>query len=112
MEDIVHLPVPDILIRPKHPPLGPGRECDDIIVACEILSPSTQNRDLRWKRSAYLSLPSVMHYVVIAQDAIEVVAFGREPGVPEHLTRPEQQVELAALGLAPPLAEIYRSTGL
>jgi Uma2 family endonuclease len=109
-----NLPQPDIVVLPKLPLHGDprSRETGDIIVAFEILSPSTKNRDLRWKRSAYLSLPSLMHYVVIAQDAIEVVAFGREPGVPEHLTRPEQQAELAALGLSLPLAEIYRGTGL
>jgi Uma2 family endonuclease len=109
-----NLPQPDLLVRPKEPPHGDpkSRECDDIIVAFEVLSPSTRNRDLRWKRSAYLSMPSVQHYVVIAQDAVEVVAFGRAPGVPEQLTRPEQQLELAALGLALPLAEIYRGTEL
>jgi Uma2 family endonuclease len=91
-----------------------NRECDDIIVAFEILSPSTGHRDLRWKRSAYLSLPSLQHYVVIAQDAIEVVAFGREPGggAERRLDRLDGVLELPALGISLPLAEIYRGTGL
>ena len=58
-----NLPVPDVLIRPSSAPAGDpaSRECDDMIVAFEVLSPSTRDRDLRWKRSAYLSLPSLMH---------------------------------------------------
>jgi len=72
------LPEPDVLVRPNAPPKGgrTSRECDDIIVAFEILSPSTKDRELRWKRSAYPSLPSLTDYVVIAQDAVEVVGSG------------------------------------
>src|SRR5690349_8897269 len=56
------LPEPDVLIRPKTPRVG--RECDDAIVAIEVLSESTADRDLRWKRRAYARLASVMYYVV------------------------------------------------
>src|SRR5262245_32044888 len=37
------LPVPDVLTRPNIVPAGDprGRECDDMIVAFEVLSPST-----------------------------------------------------------------------
>jgi Uma2 family endonuclease len=109
------LPQPDIIVRPKAPrPGGPmARECDDIIVAFEVLSPSTKGRDLRWKRSAYMTLPSLTHYVVIAQDAVEVVVFGRESRFPEsrHDTL-DASLELASLGVSLSLAEIYRGTGL
>ena len=64
-------PEPDVLILPKNGSSSDSLERDrnDVIVALEILSPSTRDRDLRWKRTAYTSLPSLTHYVVIAQDA-------------------------------------------
>jgi Uma2 family endonuclease len=58
------LPEPDIFIVPagaaKWDPYG--RQTSDAIVTIEILSPSTADRDLRWKKTAYTSLPSLTHY--------------------------------------------------
>ncbi len=83
------LPEPDIFIVPegsaRRDPYG--RETSDVIVAFEILSPSTEDRDLRWKRAAYTSLPSLTHYVVIAQDAVDIVVFARETGFAERRLR-------------------------
>jgi Uma2 family endonuclease len=108
------LPQPDAIVRPQvrfdRRPMT--RECDDIIAAFEILSPSTRDRDLRWKRNAYLALPSLMHYVVVAQDAVEVMLFGREAELPARFDQLDMSVELSALGISLPLAEIYRDTGL
>jgi Uma2 family endonuclease len=104
-------PEPDVLIIPRNgssaDPLG--RDRNDVIAAFEVLSPSTQDRDLRWKRAAYLSLRSLTDYVVVAQDAMDVVVFSRERGFAE---RPIQSVhasiELPSLGISLPLAEVYR----
>ena len=75
--------------------------------------PSTAERDLRWKRTAYTSLPSLTHYVVIAQDAVDVVVFARDLGFAErHLRTLSESLELPALGISLPLSEIYRDTGL
>ena len=85
----------------------------NVLVAFEILSPSTAERDLRWKRTAYTSLPSLTHYVVIAQDAVEVVVFARDAGFAERRLRSlADSLELPALGISLPLAEIYRDTDL
>jgi Uma2 family endonuclease len=108
-------PEPDVLIMPrKGRSLDPqGRDRSDVIVIFEILSPSTEDRDLRWKRAAYTSLPSLTHYVVIAQDAVEVVVFARAAGFAEQrLSAIGDLVELPALRVSLPLAEIYRDTGL
>jgi Uma2 family endonuclease len=109
------LPEPDIFIVPagsaRRDPYG--RETSDVLVAFEILSPSTAERDLRWKRTAYTSLPSLTHYVVIAQDAVEVVVFARDAGFAERRLRSlADTLELPALGISLPLAEIYRDTDL
>jgi Uma2 family endonuclease len=109
------LPVPDVLVRPKTPPDGnpASRECDDMIVAFEVLSPSTSDRDLRWKRSAYTGLQSLTHYVVIAQDAPDVVVFARDNAFAEQRYRSTDDViTFPALGVSLPLSEIYRGTGL
>ncbi len=108
-------PEPDVLIIPRTAfSSDPAkRDTSEVIVAFEILSPSTAERDLRWKRTAYTSLPSLTHYVVIAQDAVDVVVFAREAGFVERRLRSlGESIELSALGISLPLSEVYRDTGL
>jgi Uma2 family endonuclease len=84
-----------------------------VIATFEVLSPSTESRDLRWKRSAYTSLPSLTHYIVVAQNAVDVVIFPRDTGFAERRLRSlSESLELPTLGVSLPLAEIYRDTGL
>ncbi len=108
-------PEPDVVILPREggsaDPLG--RDRSDPIVAFEILSPSTADRDLRWKRTAYANLPSLTHYVVIAQDAVEIVVFARQAGFAERrLHSLGDALDIPSLGVSLPLSEIYRDTGL
>ncbi len=106
----VSAPIPDVIVRANddlH-----GWKCDDVIVAFEVLSPSTKNIDMRWKRTAYTSLPSVQHYLVVAQDAPEIVVFDRRDGFGERRVRGLDAVlTIAALDVALPLAKIYRGCG-
>ncbi len=104
-------PEPDVLIIPRASLSADpsGRDRKELVVAFEILSPSTEDRDLRWKRAAYTSLPSLTHYVVIAQDAVEVVVFARDAGFAEHRLRSiGDALDLPALGISLPLSEIYQ----
>jgi Uma2 family endonuclease len=104
-------PVPDVLIRPADN--LEASVCDDMIVAFEVLSPSTADRDLRWKRKAYADLPSLAHYVVVAQDAIEVVAYDRSQTWAERrLERIDAVLDLPAVGVRLPLAQIYWRTSV
>ena len=111
----INRPEPDVLViqrsAPSFDPLS--RDTSEVIVAFEILSPSTADRDLRWKRTAYTSLPSLTHYIVIAQDAVDVVVFARDAGFTErHFRSLAEAIDVPALGISVPLAEIYRDTGL
>jgi Uma2 family endonuclease len=108
-------PEPDVMVAPR-PARGAElslRDCDNVIVAFEVLSPSTADRDLRWKRAAYASIPSLTHYVVVAQDAVDVVVFARASGFTEQRFRSlDDVIVFPALGVSLRLAEIYRDTGL
>ncbi len=107
----VNAPVPDVLIRPND---GlSGVECDDPLVVFEILSPGTANRDLRWKRKAYATLPSLSQYVVVAQDAVEVVSYDRRTGFAERrFESGEATVDLPIVSARLSPRDIYRGTGL
>jgi Uma2 family endonuclease len=109
------LPEPDVFIVPagsaRRNPFG--RETNQVIATLEILSPSTADRDLRWKRTAYTNLPSLTHYIVIAQDAVDVVVFARDAGFAERRLRSlGDSLELPSLGSSLQLSEIYCDTGL
>lgn len=110
----VSVPVPDVLIRPDE--FIKGVECADMIVAFEVLSPSTSKRDLRWKRSAYATLPTLRQYVVVAQATTEVISFEREDGAKDfgerRLTRGDEALDLPAIGVGMSLADIYRDLDL
>ena len=47
------------------------------ILIIEVLSPSTESRDRGPKRTAYQALPSLMEYVLVAQDAPHVTHYLR-----------------------------------
>jgi Uma2 family endonuclease len=108
------LPEPGVIIRPNDDPKGDpfARECDDVLATFEILSPSTADRDMRWKRTAYASLASLSHYVIVAQDTIDVVVFARNAGLAERHLSVGDTLDLPAPGVSVPIAEIYRDTGL
>src|SRR4051812_8558418 len=96
-------PEPDVVIVPRTAHLFDPRtrDCTDMLAAFEVLSPSTEERDLRWKRVTYTGLPSLTHYIVIAQDAVDVVVFGRENGFAEQRFRSlSDRVEIPTLGIS------------
>ncbi|WP_330082857.1 Uma2 family endonuclease [Methylocystis iwaonis] len=107
----ISVPVPDLLIRPNDD--LKGVECSDMMVAFEVLSPSTANKDLRWKRKAYATLPTLSQYVVVAQDAVEVVSYDRKAGFAERrFETADAQLDLPIIGARLSLRDIYRDTGL
>ena len=108
-------PEPDVMILPRLGSRAQGakRDTAEAVVLFEITSPSTADRDLKWKRAAYTGMPKLTHYVVIAQDAVDVVVFARENGFAEHrLNSVDAAVAIPALDIALPLSEIYRDIDL
>jgi Uma2 family endonuclease len=108
-------PEPDVVVTPagRHLFAPQERDVDKVIVAFEVLSPSTKGRDLGWKRAAYANLPSLSHYIAIAQDAVEVVVFARDKNfADERFKSLYEAIELRSFGISLPVAEIYRNTWL
>src|SRR5262249_6647783 len=103
-------PEPDVMILPKSALRAdrPRRDTQDAIVLFEIMSPSTASRDLKWKRAAYASLPALTHYVVVAQDAVDVLVFARDAGFRDQRFRARDDViAIPALDIVLPLGDIY-----
>jgi Uma2 family endonuclease len=77
----------------------------------EVVSPSSARDDLGAKAGEYLRLPSLSAYLVLAQDEPSVRAWvrGAEGFSPEPKIIKGQHaaIEIASLGIALPLAEIY-----
>jgi Uma2 family endonuclease len=107
-------PEPDVLVFPWDHRLPAGqRDRDDVLVVFEVLSSSTEKRDLGWKRKAYPSLPSLTHYVAISQDAVDVRVFARDDAFEgQRFLSLNEAIDLRSLGISLPVAEIYRDTGL
>ena len=58
-------------------------------------------------------MATLTHYVVIAQDVVEVLVFARDSNFIEQRYRSASDViAFPALGVSLPLSEIYRGTGL
>jgi Uma2 family endonuclease len=82
------------------------------VVIAEVLSPSSERVDLGDKAAEYLKLPSLMAYLVFAQDEMKAWLWARgpkggfSPG-PEVIEGEEAVARIAALEIELSLAEIY-----
>ena len=105
------LPQPDVFVKEG---AATGRPVtDDALVLFEVLSRSNTRVDQAWRRRVYASVPNCQHYVTVSLKTAEVVAYDRASNWHERTVASlDEQLELPALGLAIPLADIYRWTPL
>jgi Uma2 family endonuclease len=86
---------------------------DDALVIFEVLSPSNTKADREWRQKVYASVPNCQHYVTVSLKSVDVALFDRSAGwTGPRIRALDKPLELAALGLSLPLAEIYRYTPL
>ncbi len=86
-------------------------EAPRIIV--EVLSPATEAIDRREKWLAYRRLASLQEYVLIDQARCWVEVYRRTPsGWAQDIYTDSEVVELASVGLALPIAELYADSGV
>ena len=80
------------------------------VVLFEVLSPSTEAADRGKKFRFYRTIPSLRVYVLIAQDDIRVERSRRDDDEwpMREIAGEDAVLEIAEIGLALPLSEIYR----
>ncbi len=112
MPSVVTFLYPDVQIICGKPRFRNNRQ--DVIenpsVIVEILSDSTEKYDRGAKFHAYQTIPELKHYVLVTQDHALVEVFTRSEGhwILDTYRGLEAVVDLPAIGIAIPLAEIYR----
>jgi Uma2 family endonuclease len=81
----------------------------DPVVIFEIQSPSTASTDHFAKNAEYAATPSVMRYIILAQDAIRGTLFERVGGDwLGHILAADAVLIMPEIGIEVPLAEFYR----
>lgn len=84
-------------------------------VVIEVLSESTRRSDLREKRDAYLTIPSLKVLMLVEPDSASVIVHRRKPeggfAIEQHEGL-EAVIPLDEIGAALPLAELYEGASL
>jgi Uma2 family endonuclease len=103
------LPQPDVFVKEGAATGSPVT--DDALVIFEVLSRSNTKADQAWRRKVYASVPNCRHYVTVSLKAVEVDAYDRDGGWKKRTVADlAKALDLPALGLSMPLADIYRWT--
>ncbi|MDC7787277.1 Uma2 family endonuclease [Rhodoplanes sp. TEM] len=102
---------PDIVVDPADGPTTDRTATAPVFLA-EVMSPSSERVDLGDKAAEYLRLPSLHTYLVVAHDEpkawVWTRAAGGFPAGPVVIDDPAAVIDVPSLGLALPLADIYR----
>jgi Uma2 family endonuclease len=80
-------------------------------IIAEVISPSSEKEDLGAKADEYLQLASLCAYLVLAQDEPKTRIWLRGPRgfalKPKIIEGPDAVIDIAPLGVALPLTEVY-----
>ena len=102
--------LPDVIVRCG--PMTPGAtSLSDPTVLVEVISDGSVGRDRVEKWRVYQKLPSLRHYVLVERDKATIEVFDRagEAWFTQRLIEGlDADLDLSALGMTIPLAEIYR----
>ena len=80
-------------------------------ILVEVLSPSTRNTDRGAKLAAYQALPSLLDYLIVWPDMVQIEHYARQTETDwrfRRLLNRTQLIEFAAHGLTIPVEEFYR----
>ena len=105
---------PDILVFCGAPILEDSHEDTllDVTAIIEILSPSTERYDRTFKFEHYRKLPSLQHYLLIAQNEVKIEHRRRQPDkswTAVVSSDPQAVVELPAIDCGLPIGSIYEN---
>ena len=105
------LPRPDVYVQAAA--AEDSAVTDDALVIFEVLSRSNKKRDRDWRHKVYSSVPNCQHYVTVSTTSVEVIRHSRTSGwTAERIRSRTGTLDLPAIGVAMPLADIYRWTPL
>ena len=87
---------------------NPASDHVDPVVVFEVLSPTTEMTDRRVKSAEYASMPSVMAYVLLAQDCPAATVLRRSSDWrPEDIEGPDTVLDLPEINLTFRLSELH-----
>jgi Uma2 family endonuclease len=79
------------------------------VLLIEVLSPSTARLDRGEKKLNYMQIPSLLEYVLVAQDIPKVEIMRRREAWTTHDLYPGDTLELESVGLRIPMSAIYQT---
>ena len=103
---------PDVVVE-KREDDGSDLSTNRPVILVEVLSPSSAGTDFTEKLAEYTSLASLEAYIVASQDQPKCYVWQRRPdgafdAAPRVIEGRDQSIQIAALSVAIPLAEVYR----
>ena len=115
VEENRHYTYPDVLVSCDPHDQRESQQVYSPILIVEVLSPSTSAYDRGLKFKQYQKLPSLQHYLMIAQNTWRVEWYWRNEAnqwVITVLTEPEETLIIAELNLQLTVAEVYEKSGV
>lgn len=104
---------PDVWVACGETRNAEGNYVDEPCLVIEVLSPSTARFDRREKVASYREIPSIEECVLIGQKPAHLVIYRRaQQWKPQFLDKIESILDLRSIGLALPLAQIYKWVSL
>ena len=103
----------DAVVERKGSASDDSLQTDAPTLIVEVLSPSSEERDLAIKPAEYLAISALDTYIVASQDEVLCYVWQRRPDGsfdqrPQTVKGRDQVIQVPQLGLAIALAEVYR----
>ena len=99
---------PDVFVA-CGPTLGTATIANNPVVVFEVLSPNTTRTDVVVKNREYRATPSIMRYVLVAQDGIGITIYERrgEDWLSTSISDPEATLDMPEIQVSLPIASFY-----
>ena len=78
------------------------------VLVVEVLSDSTERTDRTEKLETYISIPTLLEYVLLHQNAMELELFRRRTGWQREFYQRDNMVSLESVGISVNVSSLYR----
>lgn len=104
--------IPDVVVECRPPDLRSPTLAEPVLIV-EVTSPSSERDDTHRKWRGYCLIPSLQHYLVVSQEERFATLHSRTgPSSWAETVHQDGTIELAAVGVALSLDEIYEGVDL